>query len=175
VSPRKAKVKEKTLSLETPEGQTPSVEVSAAPAPIVPVSATPVFAAPAPAMPQDNEVLSQLKRISDHLGFLEKKIDAIAESMKNQRPRESRPFLKPGGNYRNYDRPGFNKRPGYNNDYRGNSGGHGSHSRGPYQSMSHGSHGSGPFHQKFSHHAKPPMSRQGSSNQPPAAYASDPT
>ena len=49
---------------------------------------------------EETDVLSQLKHISDHLGFLEKKLDTLIEQSKNQRPAYSGGF----GN-RNFQRP----------------------------------------------------------------------
>lgn len=63
----------------------------------------------------DMSVQGQLKKIADHLVFLEKKIDSIIEQSRNQQPR--RPFGQRFGNSSGNYRPGpsaYNPRGGGN-------------------------------------------------------------
>jgi hypothetical protein len=110
-----------------------------------------------PSDSSDNSVQGQLKKIADHLVFLEKKIDSILEQSRNQQQR--RPFGQRFGNSSGNYRPGptaYNPRGGnrygHSQGSYGNARPHGSQARqGGHQSYNSQS-GQGGFQKKFPSH-----------------------
>lgn|GEM_PF-4921913 len=97
---------------------------------------------------ESGDVESQLKRITEHLQFLEKKIDQLLENSKNQH----RPFNTGPKPYRQPLH--YAPRQGQGYDYRGGSGSYDNRrGQGGHQ------HGGG-FHKKFSSH-RPHSHHQG--------------
>lgn len=78
---------------------------------------------------------AQVKKIADHLVFLEKKLDLILEQQKNRGSFGARPgnreFQRPGGHYRPMDRPGYPPRHSTRTQHYGGS--QPSHSAGGFQ------------------------------------------
>jgi len=71
----------------------------------------------------DSQLPLQLKKIMDHLGFLEKKIDTLLEQSRQRQggsrpPFGNRPFSGSRGNYRPNNREGFGPRQA--GDHQGN-------------------------------------------------------
>ncbi|MBI3316202.1 MAG: hypothetical protein HYZ87_04435 [Candidatus Omnitrophica bacterium] len=93
---------------------------------------------------QDNSVSGQLKKISEHLVFLEKKVDMLLNQSRQQRP-----FSGSGYNQGNYSRPrsayghGQPNRGGFGRPQQGSGRGHYGHSS--HSGPSHSGH----FQKKF--------------------------
>jgi hypothetical protein len=100
----------------------------------------------------DNSVSGQLKKISEHLVFLEKKVDMLLSQTRQQRPYSSSGYNSQG----NYSRP----RSAYGHGQPHRSGGYGRHqgqNRGHAGHSGHSGHSpSGHFQKKFvSAHTQP--------------------
>lgn len=104
----------------------------------------------------DSQIPVHLKKIMDHLGFLEKKIDTLLEQSRHRS--DARPSFGPrnfaggrGGHYRPNNREGFSPRPSGSSDSRGNDN-RGNRYEGNRPARQ-GGHSSRPFYKKAAPHA----------------------
>jgi len=109
------------------------------------------------AVAEEADLPAQIKKIAEHLIFLEKKLDAILAEMKNLKPQgqrfENRNFQKRPGHFRPEGRPGYYQGPGGNQAHSGHAKPHRSSSYpSRYENRpQHGRPTEGNFQKKFSH------------------------
>lgn len=118
----------------------------------------------------DSQIPVQLKKIIDHLGFLEKKLDTLLEQSRHQGG-GSRPAFGNrnfsggrGGHYRPNNREGFGPRRPGSSDNRGNDD-RGNRYEGN-RPMRQGGHSGRPFHKKYvPHTSHAPHASQGNTRE----------
>jgi hypothetical protein len=106
-------------------------------------------------------VLDQIKRISEHLVFLEKKLDTLLEQSKNQKPFQGgfvkNQFQSPRQQHRPYERGGYHPKFGG-----------GGHNRERFHGSGGGNYGPRPQHGSDGYYQKKFHSHQGPSSHHPS-------